>query len=148
MCYRMMLVLLLVSCAPNYAEQFAGEWTVTTGTYRDTCPPPQLSGSRMHNPGDTTLSISASDNETLSVTLSFHSPSDPSSPSCDLVAIASSESTASLQARACAIASTRHDVLDGTLKSTPSGALILEYNAVIGTKDACQRTDSSTFVPK
>lgn len=143
-----LLFLTLAACSPDLTKNFVGEWSVTTGMLYDQCPPPQLSGSTMHNPGDTTLSIAASDHETLTVKLGFHKPGDPSVPTCELVAIATTDTSAGFQAKSCILAGTRYDILEGSLGVTQSGALLLDYNAVVGNKDTCQRTESATFVPK
>lgn len=143
-----LLAVVWTGCAPDLTASFVGEWSVTSGTYRDVCPPPDPSLTSMHQPGDATLSITGIDHETMAITLAFHHPMYPTAPSCDLTAIASNSSTASLQAKACSLAGTRHDVLAGTLRITENRALMLDYQATIGAMDPCQRADSSLFVPK
>lgn len=138
---------LLGACTPNYAQDFVGEWTVSSGTSTDTCPPPNPSGERQHVPGDTLITIADGQDSLISIKMAFLTASDPVGLACEYTASAALR-LAQFQAKSCAIGRGRHDIIEGELELTTSGALAVRYKGVTGESVFCSRFESSIYVRK
>lgn len=142
-------VLLAIGCAPDFTRDFQGKWAVTSGTNTDRCPG-SVANTWQSKPGDITLEITTVDNAAMNIRTVLLGPGTDRG-TCDLSAIATNETTATLDAKACRIGASPFNFVEGSLRLSASRSMTFDFyaeyeNTAMG--GSCTETSSNTLVPQ
>lgn len=140
---RLLLALGLAGCAPDLASEFAGDWTLASGTITETCP----AGVIRRPISASTLRLGARAIGSSDLTLRWRAFDEGREiGTCEQAATVDEPGTASLKSKGCTFGA-YFPITQGTLTITESKSLILHWIAgVSGTTTPCEQDWQAVFV--